>query len=169
MVITFDHRPTLPSSLTYGAEYATCKLSLAFLGYVDYFTIPPTRRFPQMFDHQRTRQYSGSVIAPKYNLCNPGHYCQLFYRNLESLWQCWELMVTGEPILVIGDSPKACSQFVWSLVEIIKPIPFGGDFRPYFTIQDGDLKGLASSGRVTHLLKLAPCSSNSFRSYEHCF
>ena len=24
------------------------------------------------------------------------------------------------------------------LVELIKPIPFGGDFRPYFTIQDKD-------------------------------
>lgn len=44
-------------------------------------------------------------------------------------------MVVGEPILVVGDSPRACSQFVWALVELIKPIPFGGDFRPYFTIQ----------------------------------
>ena len=101
-----------------------------------------------MFDHKRTRQYSGSALIPKYNLCNPGYYQQLFLRSLESIWQCWELMVVGEPILVIGDSPRACSQFVWALVELIKPIPFGGDFRPYFTIQDADFNGLSCRGRV---------------------
>jgi hypothetical protein len=57
-------------------------------------------------------------------------------------------MIIGEPILIIAESPKGCSSFVWALVELIKPIPFGGDFRPYFTLQDGDFKGLASKGRV---------------------
>ncbi|KAH9245799.1 hypothetical protein BASA81_016689 [Batrachochytrium salamandrivorans] len=33
---------------------------------------------------------------------------------------------------------------VWTLVELIKPIPFGGDFRPYFTIQDADFKRLTN-------------------------
>jgi hypothetical protein len=34
-----------------------------------------------------------------------------------------------------------------ALVELIKPIPFGGDFRPYFTIQDPDCSSITSKNR----------------------
>jgi len=64
------------------------------------------------------------------------------------MWLCWELLVIGEPILVIGDTPKGASDAVFALVELIKPIPFGGDFRPYFTIQDSDFKNIAYKGRA---------------------
>lgn len=114
--------PQLPSSASYGSRFSTSKLSLAFLGNVENFVIPQTARFPQLFDHQRTRQYSGFLVTPKYSPCNPGNFYQLFSKSIEHLWQCWEIMITGEPILVIADSPNASSQCVWALVELIKPV-----------------------------------------------
>ncbi|KAJ3222052.1 Protein dennd6a [Clydaea vesicula] len=80
-------------------------------------------------------------------LCCPSRLYELFARSLEIMWLCWELMVIGEPILVIADTPKGASDAVLAFVELIKPIPFGGDFRPYFTIQDSDFKNIANRNR----------------------
>lgn len=80
----------------------------------------------------------------------------------------WELMVLGEPLLVMGDTPTVCGDMVWALLELIKPvfsvshsccgtpnllckIPFGGEFRPYFTIQDPDFKLISARNRVRFL------------------
>jgi hypothetical protein len=60
-------------------------------------------------------------------------------------------MMLGEPILIVAETPKGCSEVTWGLVELIKPVPFGGDFRPYFTIQDSDFKGIASRNKVSML------------------
>jgi hypothetical protein len=57
-------------------------------------------------------------------------------------------MILGETVMVVGETPKGCSDAVWALVELIKPAPFGGDFRPYFTIQDSDFKHVASRTKV---------------------
>ncbi|KAJ3328704.1 Protein dennd6a [Blyttiomyces sp. JEL0837] len=78
----------------------------------------------------------------------PGRFYDLFSRALELSWVCWELMMLGEPILVVAETPKGSSDVVWGLVELIKPIPFGGDFRPYFTIQDSDFKGISARNKV---------------------
>ncbi|EPZ33621.1 DUF1630-domain-containing protein [Rozella allomycis CSF55] len=63
---------------------------------------------------------------------------------LKDLCVCWELMLMGEPIVVFSTSPEFCSLGVISLVDLIQPIPYGGDYRPYFTIQDNDLNALVS-------------------------
>jgi hypothetical protein len=47
---------------------------------------------------------------------------QTFSEKLENLWLLWELMVLGEPILVIGDTPSVTGDVIWSLVELIKPV-----------------------------------------------
>ena len=116
--------PPLPSSLSPGSSFAINKMALAFLGFVEHFTIPPEPNFPQMFDHQRTRQYSGSTMTPKFSICNPGNFYQIFSGQLENMWTCWELMTVGEPILVFGSTPKSCAQVVWALTELIKPVVF---------------------------------------------
>ncbi|KAJ3180110.1 Protein dennd6a [Irineochytrium annulatum] len=58
-------------------------------------------------------------------------------------------MTLNEPILVVAETPRGCCDVVWGLLELIKPVPFGGDFRPYFTIQDEDFKGLIMLRRRT--------------------
>jgi hypothetical protein len=59
---------------------------------------------------------------------------------LHNLWYCWELIMTGEPLLVIASSPAVCSHLVLSLVSLISPVHCKSDYRPYFTIYDQDFK-----------------------------
>lgn len=64
------------------------------------------------------------------------------YKNLKplipSLQILWELMLTAEPVIVRGSSPGSTSSTVLSLVSLIAPLHYMGDFRPYFTIHDSD-------------------------------
>lgn len=122
MIGFWNHtRPAPPSTLSPEANYYSINLNLPFLGKIIRSSFPPTARFPQLFDSSSsgTPDVSGPV------LCCPGRFYDLFGRSLELLWTCWELMVISEPILVVGDSPKACSEVVWSLVELVKPVGVG--------------------------------------------
>lgn len=58
-------------------------------------------------------------------LCTTSRFYELFSRSLEMMWICWELMVLGEPVLVIADNPKSASDTIWGLVELIKPVRCG--------------------------------------------
>jgi hypothetical protein len=83
--------------------------------------------------------------------------CRLYdfmHTHLEMLWILYELVLLCEPILVQGDSPRSCGEAVWSMVEMIKPLNYAGEWRPYFTVQDPEfrllrqksLKEVSSSG-----------------------
>ncbi|XP_024438368.1 uncharacterized protein LOC7487092 isoform X2 [Populus trichocarpa] len=63
---------------------------------------------------------------------------------LLQLWLLWELLLIGEPILIIGPTPPQCCEAVASLVSLVAPLPCSVDFRPYFTIHDPDFKHLNS-------------------------
>ncbi|EIM91458.1 DUF1630-domain-containing protein [Stereum hirsutum FP-91666 SS1] len=62
----------------------------------------------------------------------------LFEASLSHLWSIWECLVLCEPILIFGSSPAMTSQAVWWLRDLFRPIPWVGDFRPFFTIHDKD-------------------------------
>ena len=55
---------------------------------------------------------------------------------LKHMWTYWEAALTGRPILVKSPQPHMCSNAVLGLVSLIAPLPYAGDFRPYFTIND---------------------------------
>ncbi|KAJ2316856.1 hypothetical protein GGI00_006913, partial [Coemansia sp. RSA 2681] len=71
-----------------------------------------------------------------------------FRDTLDDLWVCWELMILGEPLVVLADTPSRCSEAVVGLVDIIFPITYCGDYRPYFTIQDPDFRAIVSKTHV---------------------
>ena len=48
----------------------------------------------------------------------------------------WELVLTNEPIFVMGTSPKLSSDFVQALVSLVHPLQYAEDYRPYFTVHD---------------------------------
>ncbi|CAB0008452.1 unnamed protein product [Nesidiocoris tenuis] len=52
----------------------------------------------------------------------------------------WELVLIGEPIVVMASSPETCSQMVHALVTMIMPLIYCGEHRPYFTIHDTEFK-----------------------------
>ncbi|BFZ08313.1 hypothetical protein BsWGS_11351 [Bradybaena similaris] len=52
----------------------------------------------------------------------------------------WELVLIGEPVVVMASSPTITCQTVQALVNMIAPLKFCSDFRPYFTIHDSEFK-----------------------------
>ncbi|PNJ85317.1 DENND6B isoform 2 [Pongo abelii] len=52
----------------------------------------------------------------------------------------WELMLLGEPLLVLAPSPDVSSEMVLALTSCLQPLRFCCDFRPYFTIHDSEFK-----------------------------
>ncbi|RUS83833.1 hypothetical protein EGW08_008414 [Elysia chlorotica] len=52
----------------------------------------------------------------------------------------WELVLIGEPIVVMASSPTTTCFTVQALVNMIAPLKFCSDFRPYFTIHDSEFK-----------------------------
>ncbi|KAJ2886578.1 hypothetical protein FB639_001547 [Coemansia asiatica] len=71
-----------------------------------------------------------------------------FRDTLGDLWTCWELMILGESLVVLADTPSRCSEAIVSLVDIIFPITYCGDYRPYFTIQDPDFRAVVCKTHV---------------------
>ncbi|CAJ1975371.1 unnamed protein product [Sphenostylis stenocarpa] len=55
---------------------------------------------------------------------------------LLQLWVLWELLLIGEPVLIIAPTPPQCCEAVASLVSLVAPLLCSVDFRPYFTIHD---------------------------------
>lgn len=53
----------------------------------------------------------------------------------------------AEPVLVIAPDPRTCSEIVWWLRELLRPIPLAGDFRPYLHIHDHDFSLLVNSNK----------------------
>ncbi|KAK7265020.1 hypothetical protein RJT34_32636 [Clitoria ternatea] len=61
---------------------------------------------------------------------------------LLQLWLLWELLLIGEPILIIAPTPPQCCEAVAGLVSLVAPLLFSVDFRPYFTIHDPEFARL---------------------------
>lgn len=57
---------------------------------------------------------------------------QILRETISQLWLNWELMILAEPILVYSPDPSRCSELVRWLLAMIKPLPFAGDYRPFF-------------------------------------
>lgn len=66
----------------------------------------------------------------------------VFYEMMPDLWRMWECTLLAEPILVMGHDPRSASEAVWHLVDLIRPVPCAGEFRPYFHIHDYDFRAL---------------------------
>nr|XP_019788674.1 protein DENND6B isoform X5 [Tursiops truncatus] len=52
----------------------------------------------------------------------------------------WELMLLGEPLLVLAPSPAVSSEMVLALTSCLQPLKFCCDYRPYFTVHDSEFK-----------------------------
>jgi hypothetical protein len=66
----------------------------------------------------------------------------------DKVWALWEIVALGEPLVVIAPTPSQSSAAVLAIIGLIHPLPFVGDWRPYFCIQDPDFPRLAMSKSV---------------------
>ncbi|XP_071081895.1 protein DENND6B-like isoform X1 [Haliotis cracherodii] len=63
-----------------------------------------------------------------------------FQSILPHIQLLWELVLVGEPIVVMAASPSVTSNCVQALINLIAPLRYCSDFRPYFTIHDSEFK-----------------------------
>uniref|UniRef100_A0AAA9RWA7 DENN domain containing 6A n=2 Tax=Bos TaxID=9903 RepID=A0AAA9RWA7_BOVIN len=63
-------------------------------------------------------------------------FCPVFLHSQ----MLWELVLLGEPLVVMAPSPSESSETVLALVNCISPLKYFSDFRPYFTIHDSEFK-----------------------------
>uniref|UniRef100_A0A8C4R0P0 DENN/MADD domain containing 6B n=1 Tax=Eptatretus burgeri TaxID=7764 RepID=A0A8C4R0P0_EPTBU len=63
---------------------------------------------------------------------------------LPHLQLLWELVLLGEPLVVMATSPAATADTVLALVSSIFPLRYSSDFRPYFTIHDSEFREITS-------------------------
>lgn len=112
--------PSAPSSRDPNNHYATRALSLPFLDLQQpiLINIPPTPEFPQLLPTISSTKSLSSAGIPT----NPAPLWSLFRGVVEQCWTLWEIMMIGEPVLVVGETPKAVGEVVWGCVELIKPV-----------------------------------------------
>ncbi|KAF3949767.1 hypothetical protein CMV_024401 [Castanea mollissima] len=112
--------------------------------------LPPAHSLPSesgmLFEESA---YSMAPFLPNNQSVPQGlfHDSDLFgtFRGLLlQLWVLWELLLIGEPILVIAPTPPQCCEAVASLVSLVAPLLYSVDFRPYFTIHDPEFAHLNS-------------------------
>ncbi|XP_039617464.1 protein DENND6B [Polypterus senegalus] len=63
-----------------------------------------------------------------------------FQSLLIHIQMLWELMLLGEPIVIMAPSPTISSETVLALSSCIAPLKYCCDYRPYFTIHDSEFK-----------------------------
>uniref|UniRef100_A0A1D1ZDB7 Protein FAM116A n=1 Tax=Anthurium amnicola TaxID=1678845 RepID=A0A1D1ZDB7_9ARAE len=86
----------------------------------------------------------------------------IFRGILLQLWMLWELLIIGEPLLVIAPTPSQCSEAVAGLVSLVAPLLCSIDFRPYFTIHDPDFAHLNSLGEGDEFPRMVLGVTNLF-------
>ena len=74
----------------------------------------------------------------------PSGQCQPYsaFAPLSScLWPLWEVALCGEPLVIFSpDYPTRVAGAVLAVTSLISPVEYMGDYRPYFTIYDGDFE-----------------------------
>ncbi|KAK2507441.1 hypothetical protein MC885_009411 [Smutsia gigantea] len=106
-------------------------LQLPIMGVVMKVRIPTCHDKPGTTQIVQSTQQADthiSVILPTV------HEVDLFSQML------WELVLLGEPLVVMAPSPSESSETVLALVNCISPLKYVSDFRPYFTIHDSEFK-----------------------------
>mmetsp|Transcript_3498 Transcript_3498/g.7265 ORF Transcript_3498/g.7265 Transcript_3498/m.7265 type:complete len:383 (-) Transcript_3498:593-1741(-) len=73
-------------------------------------------------------------------LTEVNYYQSLGFEAFEHLWLVWESMLMGDPILILADDAMLCSDAVLQLLDLIHPLKYQGDYRPFFSLLDADFK-----------------------------
>lgn len=115
-------------------------LNLPVMGVVMQVKIPSDVETPAGSPSKQTQQEN---LLPCPMLLPSVHELDLFkcfQSVLIHVQMLWELMLLGEPVVVMAPSPTGSSETVLALVSSIAPLRYCGDYRPYFTIHDSEFK-----------------------------
>lgn len=72
--------------------------------------------------------------------------------SLSELYIIFERALLSEPLVILADDPRTASEFVSCVVDLIRPVPFGGDARPFLTMQSDFCPNAQDSLPLRHYL-----------------
>ncbi|KAK5157194.1 hypothetical protein LTR04_005486 [Oleoguttula sp. CCFEE 6159] len=75
-----------------------------------------------------------------------------FMPSLTDLYKVFEQVLLCESAVVLAKSPQLCSEFISALVDLIKPVPYAGECRPYLTMQSEFFSASLDGGAPKHFL-----------------
>ncbi|KAF1372033.1 hypothetical protein PFLUV_G00260130 [Perca fluviatilis] len=93
-----------------------------------------------------------------------------FQPVLVHLQMLWELVLLGEPLVVMAPSPTVSSETVLALISIISPLRFCCDFRPYFTVHDSEFREFTTRTQAPPSVVLGvtnPFFIKTFQNWPH--
>ncbi|PVU94701.1 hypothetical protein BB561_002332 [Smittium simulii] len=123
------------------------QLTLPFLGTVYQAELPISNN-AQIIEHS---SFNIKDFAPTTHILAasvPHTLIFNFQSELKELWKLWEIVISAESLVVFADSPTKSFEVVTALVDLISPIKYCGDFRPYFTVQDPDYASIVSPKHI---------------------
>ncbi|KAI5806242.1 hypothetical protein EDC01DRAFT_639227 [Geopyxis carbonaria] len=126
---------------------------LPFLGEILEVHIPPHNCFP--LQGIMSRNSSRNHLGPQIHTSEPiGSWSRLAHLlpSLPELYIIFERALLSEPLVVLADDPRTSSEFVNAVIDMIRPIPFGGECRPYLTMQSDFCPGAHDSLPLRHYL-----------------
>uniref|UniRef100_A0A4X2JYZ6 DENN domain containing 6B n=1 Tax=Vombatus ursinus TaxID=29139 RepID=A0A4X2JYZ6_VOMUR len=110
-------------------------LNLPVMGVVMQVRIPSR---VDKLESSPVKQFNQEVRGPKWAISSSfGPISRPVLIHIQLLW---ELMLLGEPLVVMAPSPTISSEMVLALTSCLTPLKFCCDYRPYFTIHDSEFK-----------------------------
>lgn len=80
---------------------------------------------------------------------------------LQHTWTLWEIMMLGDPLMVVSPSPAMSSSTVYSLLSLVGPFPYNNQYRPFFSVHDPCFPMLARGSVPLRTGTLDPIDGNS--------
>ncbi|KAF2197520.1 DUF1630-domain-containing protein [Delitschia confertaspora ATCC 74209] len=68
---------------------------------------------------------------------------------ISDLYILYEKLLLCESIIVLAKSPQLCSEAVSVLIDLVRPIPYAGEIKPYMTMQS-DFRSIGIDGGTPH-------------------
>ena len=108
---------------------------LPFFGSIFDVHIPPHEAFPLqgLVQTQETRpNHPIEIFATE----PVGSWTRMLalLPTIPDLYILFERVLLAEPVVILATDPKTCSEFVSLIMDLIRPIPYAGDYRPYVTM-----------------------------------
>lgn len=116
---------------------------------------------------EKEKHLSSPMVLPTINELD---LFKCFQSVLIHIQLLWELMLLGQPLVVMAPSPAVSSETVLALVSCISPLKYCCDFRPYFTIHDSEFKEYTTRTQAPPNVLLGvtnPFFIKTFQSWPH--
>ncbi|XP_067915397.1 protein DENND6B isoform X3 [Heterodontus francisci] len=142
-------------------------LSLPVMGVVIQVRIPSKKDKLGMSPLKQSNQENllpAPMIIPTVNELDLFGCFQSILIHIQMLW---ELMLLGEPVIVMATSPKVSSDTVLALTGCIAPLRYCCDYRPYFTIHDAEFKEYTTRTQAPPNVILGVTNPFFIKTFQH--